>query len=175
MLKFGDAMSIFARSTCAPSGNSPRAHPREQIEVLVDRAVAVRAVRARLGQRAAVGANLVGREAVDVRLALLDQLDRELVEPLEVVRREQQRVPREPEPRDVFLDRVDVLDILLGRVGVVEAQVAGAAGLFGDAEVEADRLGVADVEVAVRLGRKARRHPPAVLARGEDPRPQSNE
>ena len=23
MLKFGDAMSIFARSTCAPSGNSP--------------------------------------------------------------------------------------------------------------------------------------------------------
>ena len=43
-------------------------------------------------------------------------------------------------------------------IGVVEAQVAAAAELLGDAEVEADRLGVADVQVAVGLGRKARHH-----------------
>ena len=50
-------------------GELARAHPREQIEVLLDRAIAIRAVLPRLGQRAAVGANLVGVEAVDVGLA----------------------------------------------------------------------------------------------------------
>ena len=59
--------------------------------------------------------------------------------------------PVEPEPADVGLDGVDVLLLFLHRVGVVEAQVAAAAELAGDAEVEADGLGVADVEVAVRL------------------------
>ena len=53
------------------------------------------------------------------------------------------------------LDRVDVLLLLLDRVGVVEAQVAAPAELLRDPEVERDRLGVADVEVAVRLGREA--------------------
>ena len=52
-------------------------------------------------------------------------------------------------------DGVDVFDLLLCRVGVVHAQVADAAELARDAEVEADRFALADVEVAVRLGRKA--------------------
>src|SRR5262245_20961647 len=34
--------------------------------------------------------------------------------------------------------------------------MAAAAKLLGDAEVEADRLGVADVQVAIGLGREAR-------------------
>ena len=143
------------------------AHPREQIEVLRHRSIAVRAVPARLGQRAAVRAHLVGAQAVDVRLALLDQLDGELIQPLEVVRRVELGVPREAEPRDVLLDRVDVLDLFLGRVRVVEAQVADAAALGGDPEVEADRLGVADVQIAVRLRRKARRDAAVMPARRE--------
>ncbi len=52
----------------------------------------------------------------------------------------------------------------LAGVGVVEAQVAAAAELLGDAEVEADGLGVADVEVAVGLGGKARAHGVALAA-----------
>ena len=51
---------------------------------------------------------------------------------------------------------------LLG-IGVVEAQVGLAAELGGQAEVEADGLGVADVQIAVRLGRKARVHAALVL------------
>src|ERR1700722_5999379 len=39
-------------------------------------------------------------------------------------------------------------------MGVAEAQVAVAAELLGNAEIEADRLGVADVQIAVRLRRK---------------------
>src|SRR5262249_49777485 len=62
----------------------------------------------------------------------------------------------EAEPAHVAHDRVDVLLALLGRIGVVEAEVAVPVELLREAEVEADRLGVADVEVAVGLGRKAR-------------------
>jgi hypothetical protein len=61
------------------------------------------------------------------------------------------------------LDGLDVLLLFLGGVGVVVAQVALAAEFLGDAEVEADGLGVADVEVAVGLGREARDDPPAVF------------
>ena len=47
---FGDAMSIFARSTLRAVGELAGPHAREEIEVLVDRAVAERAVFARLGE-----------------------------------------------------------------------------------------------------------------------------
>ena len=62
--------------------------------------------------------------------------------------------PIEAEPMDVMLDGVDEFLLFLGRVGVVEAQVALAAEFLGDAEVQANGLGVADVEIAVRLRRK---------------------
>ena len=50
----GEAMSIFARSTRVAVGELAGAHPLEQVEVLLDGAVAVGAVPAGLGQRAAV-------------------------------------------------------------------------------------------------------------------------
>src|SRR5205807_7274705 len=73
--------------------------------------------------------------------------------------------PVEAEPADVALDRVDVLLALLRRVRVVEPEVTAAAEFLGDAEVQADGLGVADVEVAVGLRGKARHDPVAEAAR----------
>jgi hypothetical protein len=55
---FGEAMSILARSTCARRGTRPRACA-EEVEVLLDAAVAVGAGLARLGHGAAVGAHLL--------------------------------------------------------------------------------------------------------------------
>src|SRR5690606_10797385 len=52
-------------------------------------------------------------------------------------------------------DRVDVFLVLLLGIGVVETQVAAPAELVGHPEVQADRLGMADVQIAVRLGREA--------------------
>src|SRR6185436_2656692 len=123
-------------------GELPRPHAAEQVEILVDRAVAERRRAAGLGQRAAVLADLLTREIVDVSFASLN----ELLGPLEA------------EPADVTRDGVDVLLALLGGVGVVEAQVAATTELAGHAEVDRDRLGVADVQVAVGLGRKPRDH-----------------
>ncbi len=62
--------------------------------------------------------------------------------------------PVEAEPPHIVLDGIGVLDVFLGRIGIVEAEVAAPAVLIGDAEVEADRLGMPDVQVAVWLGRK---------------------
>ena len=135
------------------------AHAAEEIEILLDRALAKRAVPARLGQGSAIGPDLVLRLIIDVGLARPDQVLGPGVELLEIVRRViEVLAPVETEPAHVALDGVDVFLLLLGRVGVVEAQVTVSAELLGDAEVEADRLGMADVEIAVRLGRKARHH-----------------
>ena len=83
-------------------------------------------------------------------------LQRPLVELAEVVGGVAEALPLEAEPADVFLDGVDVLLLFFFGIGVVEAQVGFAAELVGEAEIEADGLGVADVEVAVGLGWKAR-------------------
>src|SRR5262249_6775917 len=134
-------------------------HPAEQIQVLLDRAVAERRGAAGLGQRAAVLADLLTAEIVDVGLAGADELLGPLVELFEVVAGViEVLAPVEAEPADGAHDRVDVLLALLGGVGVVEAQVAAAAELAGHAEIDRDRLGVADVQVAVGLGRKPRDH-----------------
>src|SRR5207237_9130476 len=71
--------------------------------------------------------------------------------------------PIKAQPADVGLDRFRVLHALRARIRIVEAQVAGAAVLQREPEIEADGLGVPDVQVAVRLRRKAG-HDATVLA-----------
>ena len=132
-------------------------HPFEQVEALRGRPAPPRALPARLGQRAAVLADLVGRQLVHVGLVVANQAQRVLVDLLEVIGGvEEALAPVESEPVDALDDRVHVLDVFLGRIGVVEAQVARAAELLRDAEVQADGLGVPDVEIAVGLGGKSR-------------------
>ena len=131
-------------------------HAAEEVEVLGGRPRAERAVDADAVEIAARLADLVERAAVDVGLAALDHADREVVELLEIVAREEQvRAPVEAEPLHARLDRVDELLLLLLRVRVVEAQVAAAVVVVRDAEIQADRLRVADVQIAVRFGGSA--------------------
>ena len=142
------------------------AHAGKQIEVLLDRAVAVRAFVPRLGERAATFADLVGRQVVHVGFAILDEPHGPRVELLEVIGGEVQvRAPVEAKPAHVVHDGLDVLGFLFGRVGVIKTQVAAAAVLGGDAEVQADGLGVADVQIAVWLRWKARDDAPAPFIR----------
>ncbi|OPZ25771.1 MAG: hypothetical protein BWZ02_02311 [Lentisphaerae bacterium ADurb.BinA184] len=145
----------------------PGPHAAEQIEVLRNRPLTVRTGTARLGEVAAVQPDLLRRQVADVGLAPADQLLGTLAKPAEVVRGVVlATLPVEAEPAHVLADGVDVLGLLLAGIGVVKAQVAGAAELARDPEVDADRLGVADVQVAVRLGRKTGVNPAAIAARG---------
>ena len=139
-------------------GEFARPHPFEQRAVLGRSPAAARAVRPRLRQRPAVFADLLRRLVVHIGEAPGDQMAREVVKRGEIVRREGAGpVRREAEPAHVALDGVGVGLVLLLRIGVVEAQAAAPAELPRDAEIEADRFRVADMQVAVRLRRKPRR------------------
>ena len=139
-------------------------HPLEEAQVLLDRPVVVGALLSGSGERSAILAYLLGAQVTDVGLALLDQPHREVVELLIVAGGEVLVLgPVEPQPADVVFDGLDESLFLLGRVRVVEAQMTGAAVLGGDPEVETDRLGVPDVQVAVGLRRKAGDDAVAVL------------
>ena len=136
-------------------------HAREQVKVLGNAAVAEGAVLAGLGQRAPRQAHVLGTLAVHVRSPKLDQRYGTAVHPVEVVGRGIEvrvagELPVEAQPADGLDDRVDVLLRLFLGIGVVEAQVAGAAEVPGNPEVQADRFRVAEVQVAVRLRGEAR-------------------
>ena len=60
----------------------------------------------------------------------------------------------EAQPVDIALDGLNVLGIFLGGVGIVKAQVALTAVLFGSQEVHDQRLAVTDVHIAVGFRRK---------------------
>src|SRR5688572_514978 len=114
-----------------------------------------------------MGADFLGGKVADVRLAILDQLNGPIVELLKIIGGVKQSVfPIAAEPADIVDDRIDVLLFFFSWVCVVEPQVEFATVLLRKAEVQADAFGVADVKVAVGLGRKPRVHAAAVLSGG---------
>src|SRR5262249_1892740 len=73
------------------------------------------------------------------------------------------RAPVEAEPVDVADDLIDELLRFAHGVGVVEAEVTASAELLRHSEVDTNRLGMADMEPAMRLGWKPRDDGAAVL------------
>ena len=141
----------------AAVGEFAVSHACEQVEVFRHAAITIWAVLAGLGQRAAIFAHLLRRQVVHIGQAFIDQLDRELVQLLEVVRCPAHlAVPLETQPAHVLLDRQRVFLAFLFRVGVVETQVAFSLVILRQSEVQADGFGMADMQIAVRLRRKAR-------------------
>ena len=142
------------------------AHLVEYLEVALRRSVARWRRPAGLLRHAAVLLPLFLPEVAAVRLPAPDQLLRDGVHPLEHVARVVESGlagvpfarPLEPKPADVVLDVLGVLVRLLGGVRVIEPQMAFAAEQLRHPEVHAYRLGMADVDVSVRLRRKAGDH-----------------
>ena len=156
-------------------GELPGPHAREQIEVLLDRSVAIRALAAGLGQRPAVLADLVRRLAVDVRLAALDQMH---ARTRTAARNSRRRSTADRPSRSRASARPSLIDSTYSTSsfsGFVSSKrrLHVPPNSSRDAEVQADRLRVADVEVAVRLRRKARGDAAAVLPGGHVSRPRS--
>ena len=77
--------------------------------------------------------------------------------------------PGKTQPAHILHDRIDILDLLLAGIGVIETEVAAAAILPGQPEIETDGLGMADVKITVGLGREPGHHPAVVLVRLEIP------
>jgi len=129
-------------------------HALEQVEILLDRTIAV-GRDSGLADIAAVFPRLLRRQVADIREALFDQLHGVFIVLFKIIRAVEKAVaPVEAQPVDILLDGVHIFGVLLGRIGVVHAEVAQAAEFFSRAEIDGQRLAVADVQIAVRLRRK---------------------
>jgi hypothetical protein len=62
--------------------------------------------------------------------------------------------PVKTKPPDIVLNRIDVFLLFLSRIRVIEPQVAASAKLLGNAESQADRLGMPYVEISIWFRRK---------------------
>ena len=78
---------------------------------------------------------------------------------------EQPLVPVEAEPPHITHDGLFEFHCFLAGIGVVKTKVAKAFVLGSHSKIQAYRLCMADVQIAVRLGRESRMHTAAILAR----------
>lgn len=104
----------------------------------------------RFREGAAVFAHLLRRQVVHIGIALFDQMFGPLVKLVEIVRGEIGLIaPIEAEPPDIVLDGIDKFLLFLRGVCIVEPEIAAPAEFFGDSEIQANRLGVPNVQVAI--------------------------
>src|SRR5204863_9313580 len=101
-------------------------------------------------------ANVIRGRAVDERFPVANQILSPLIELLKVIGRMKQLIPLESEPLHIARDRLCVLLFFLRRIRVVETEMTTSAVFIRDAEVEADRFRVTNMEIAIRLRRKSR-------------------
>ena len=63
-------------------------------------------------------------------------------------------IPIETQPCHGIQNRVDVFGVFFFRIGIVKAHVADASIITRQAKVQANAFGMADVQIAIGLGRK---------------------
>src|SRR5260370_6322429 len=136
-------------------GKFAGAHALKQIQILFDRAISIRAVLAGLGESAAMLAYFLSHQIVNVGLAILDQFDGPLVKLVEIIGRVEKAIPLKAQPIHVGFDRLNVFGFLLLGIGIVKAKICVSTKFVGQTEIDADRLGMADMQIAVRLGRES--------------------
>ena len=129
-------------------------HLPEELEVLLHGTVPPGAGRTGLVHGAAVFANLVLRLVVHIGQAALDKLFGPLVQLVEVIGGIQLLLPLEAQPFDVFLDGIYIFRILFGGIGIVVTKVGFAAIFLCETEVEANALGMPQVQVSVGFRRE---------------------
>ena len=133
-------------------------HLGKQAQVFLHTALSVRAVFSGHIEGAAVFALLLGCQLAHICLALLNEFYRTFVQKIKVIGSKKDIVIIKAQPLDVFFNRFHILGVLFGGVSVIKAQIANALVLIFYTEIDADCLRMADVQIAVRLGRKARLH-----------------
>ena len=62
-------------------------------------------------------------------------------------------LPIEPKPADIFFYGLLVFFFLFDWIGIVEAEIAFPSIITSDSKVQADRLGMSDMQITVRLWR----------------------
>ena len=138
-------------------------HELEQLQVLLNGAVAIGAVCTWACGGSLLLGNHLGTLLINVCASLLDEPYSKVPELLEVVAGIVDVSPLETEPLNIVLDALDVFSIFFNGVGVVEAQVALTAVFLGQSEVDGNGFGVSDMQVAVWLWWETGLHSATVL------------
>ena len=143
------------------------AHALEEVQVLFGGTATVGAVGAGMIEVPPIGPHLFRSLLIHIGLAFADQVTCPIEQLLEVVGGVVEVLPPiETQPADVLLDRIREVLLLLGRIGIVETQMAGAPELLGHPEIQADGLGVTHMQITVGLRREAG-HDGGMLPGGE--------
>ena len=136
----------------ASVGELAVSHAAEQIEVLLGSSVSVGALLTCLGKRSSVLAHLLCVKVANVCLAVHNELFCILIALIKVVRAvENATVGSCSQPSQVLIDGLNVLHVLLSRVGIVIAKVELTAVLLSRLIVYEYSLCRADVEISVGL------------------------
>ena len=131
-----------------------RLHLAEELQIFLGRAVPIGTFLPGFRQGPPRLLDLLGGEVADERLPVADQPFGVLIDDVEEVGCVHLFLPLVAQPEDVLPDRVDEFRLFLGRVGVVEEEVAFPVIFFGGSEIDEHALGVPDVEIPVRFGGK---------------------
>ena len=138
-------------------------HIFKELQVFFDAAVTAGAFLPRRIERAAVFTDFITRQIIDISLTQANQLFGVFIEFIEIVRRiEHAVVPVKTEPFDIAFNRFYIFRIFFRRIRVIKAEIRYSAIFLGNAEIQADRLGVADVEIAIRFRRETGMDPLAI-------------
>ena len=138
-------------------------HIAKNRQRFASRPIAKRRIDAGRAEIAAVFLHIVGALAINVGKAGCDQVFGHQIQLLEIIAGVMQMadtvlLPTKTEPLHAVDDGIDVFLLFFGRIGVVKAQMTDALIIARQAKVEANRLGVADVQITVRFRREPRDH-----------------
>ena len=143
------------------------AHAPEEVEILLNGAVSIGALPARLSQGTSVLTDFISAKVVYIRLSHFNELLSVLVQLVEIIGSVEFTIaPVTAKPADIFPDGLHVFRVFLRGIRIIEAQIAEPVELLRHTEVQADGLGMPEVKVAVRFGWEPRMHLPVKTARG---------
>ena len=142
--------------TLFPVGIFSFAHFGKELEVFRNAPVPPGAFLAALGKRAAGSADFRRAHVAHESLAVLYQFNRVIIDLFEIIGSISFLIPFESQPADIAPDSVHKFRLFLGRIGIVEKQIALAVIFFLDTEVDAHAFRVPYVKIPVRFGRETR-------------------
>ena len=127
-------------------------HFLEKLQIFLNTAVTIRTFLAWLSEGSTIGTDFLSGKVINVSQALLNQLHSIIVKLAEIIRSKKHSViPAEAQPFNILLNGIYIFHILFYRIGVIKTQITNTAVIFGKAKVQANRLGMANVQITIWL------------------------
>ena len=139
-------------------------HAIKQVEAFSHAPASERAHCSGLGRSPFLRRNYISGLIVDVCQTSFYEGNGELKEFSEIIRSiEFAIIPAESKPMNIFLNRINIFNILLYGIGIVEPEVAKTPEFSRKPEIKAYGFGMSDVKIAVGFGWKTCKNLPPVF------------